>query len=57
MGLERTGTGSATARPPVLLLDLDDSLTVQPTLAGLLHDGRALRIEARGMILPCARPL
>lgn len=49
MGLERTGTGSATARPPVLLLDLDDSLTAQPTLAGLLRDGRALRIEARDL--------
>ncbi|PZP46008.1 MAG: hypothetical protein DI601_07980 [Azospirillum brasilense] len=33
----------------MLLLDLDDSLTAQPVLAGLLRDGRALRIEARDL--------
>jgi hypothetical protein len=51
IGPDRTGaaSGAGTARPPVLVLDLDGSLTAQPALAGLLRDGRALRIEARDL--------
>ena len=51
IGPDRTGaaSGAGTARPPVLVLDLDGSLTAQPALAGLLRDGRALSIEARDL--------
>ena len=43
------GRGAGTAPAPVLVLDLDASLTSQPCLAGLLHEGRAIHIGARDL--------
>lgn len=62
IGPGRACSGTEAARPPVLVLDLDASLTSQPGLAGLLRDGRAIRIGARDLaprlrIVAACRPL